>query len=337
MRAHQEDTEASRPRGPRVTPSAPGGPQRPPGARSRRPHLHQPGWRRRPAQAWRDGAPRGACDAVVVWSPERLARDAAQPWGLSEALTTLPRPRIGLPHPCSDPSPGTRLTQRPGLSAADVPAQRRERTRRGRRANARRGDNWPWASRGDESREQARAPCAYAATDEAWAAGHGTRRTRAAAAGDPSGPALGCRTPGYCPRPDQARRGDGRAGESSDGLPGEGAPQVVDHPGSTPEGTPGHVDRLRRAHLHRPARAVPLGPGVHTGALRVEARGHQGAQAVRRPPPAGGEVWRMAADERPPRVGPGHDDRPGWPGRRACRRSSRLASVSWSGLRGPRR
>jgi hypothetical protein len=32
-------------------------------------------------------------------------------------------------------------------------------------------------------------------------------------------------------------------------LPFEGAPQVVDRPGSTPGGTPGHVYRLRLAHL----------------------------------------------------------------------------------------
>jgi hypothetical protein len=39
-------------------------------------------------------------------------------------------------------------------------------------------------------------------------------------------------------------------------LPFEGAPQVVDRPGSTPEGTPGHFYRLRLAHLDAIAQAV---------------------------------------------------------------------------------
>jgi site-specific DNA recombinase len=75
--------------------------------RSLRPHIHQQGGSLRPDHAFldegisgarldrpaldrlRDGAQRGAFDAVVVLSPDRLARDYAHQWFLIEELTKL--------------------------------------------------------------------------------------------------------------------------------------------------------------------------------------------------------------------------------------------------------
>jgi hypothetical protein len=59
-------------------------------------------------------------------------------------------------------------------------------------------------------------------------------------------------------------------------LPFEGAPQVADHPGSTPEGTPGHCYRLRLAHLHLPAPAVQRSEVGHTVDRRIEQHSDQG-------------------------------------------------------------
>ena len=68
-------------------------------------------------------------------------------------------------------------------------------------------------------------------------------------------------------------------------LPFEGAPQAAEGPGSTPEGPPGHVYRLRLAHFDLPALAVQLGEVGHTVDVCVEERGHQGDLA-------GPEAWR---------------------------------------------
>jgi site-specific DNA recombinase len=51
-------------------------------------------------------------------------------------------------------------------------------------------------------------------------------------------------------------------------LPFEGAPQATDSPGSMPEGTPGHVYRLRLAHLHFPPTAIPPHHGARTWKIR---------------------------------------------------------------------
>src|SRR5262249_36047511 len=59
-------------------------------------------------------------------------------------------------------------------------------------------------------------------------------------------------------------------------LPFEGSPQVVDRPGSMPEGTPGHFYRLRLAPLDLPALAVQLSELGDTGERRIEERGDQG-------------------------------------------------------------
>jgi hypothetical protein len=68
-------------------------------------------------------------------------------------------------------------------------------------------------------------------------------------------------------------------------LPFEGTPQAADGPGSMPEGTSGHVYRLRLAHFHLPAPAVQLGKVADAVGLRIEQRGDEGDLA-------GPEAWR---------------------------------------------
>jgi site-specific DNA recombinase len=87
--------------------------------RSLRQHIHQQGWSLlpdhecldegisgarldRPAlDRLHDGAQRGAFDAVVVLSPDRLARDYAHQWFLIEACTKLHMHMIFLHNPFS--------------------------------------------------------------------------------------------------------------------------------------------------------------------------------------------------------------------------------------------
>jgi site-specific DNA recombinase len=125
--------------------------------------IHQPGWSLlpphesldegisgarldRPARdRLRDGAQRWAFDAVVVLSPDRLARHDAHQWLLIEEFTKLHTDVIVLQHPFGDTPQGTLLTQRQGLIAEDERAQILERTRRGRLEKARRGALIPWA------------------------------------------------------------------------------------------------------------------------------------------------------------------------------------------------
>ena len=87
----------------------------------------------------RDAAPRGACDAVVVLSPDRLARHDAHPWLLIEEREKLQVPLILLHHPFGDTPQGKLLTQRQGMIAEYARTQLLERTRRGRLEQARRG------------------------------------------------------------------------------------------------------------------------------------------------------------------------------------------------------
>jgi hypothetical protein len=100
--------------------------------RSLRQHLPPQGGSRRPAPAClaagirgarrdrpaldrrREGAQRGACDAVAVLAPARRARDAAQRWFLRQEWTTLPRPMLCLPNPGGHPPQGPRRTPRHG-------------------------------------------------------------------------------------------------------------------------------------------------------------------------------------------------------------------------------
>jgi site-specific DNA recombinase len=95
----------------------------------------------------RDGAQRGEFEAVVVLSPDRLARHDAHQWLLIEAFTTLHTPVIFLQNPFGDTPQGKLLTQMQGMIAEYERAQMLERTRRGRLEKARRGEFIPGAYR----------------------------------------------------------------------------------------------------------------------------------------------------------------------------------------------
>jgi site-specific DNA recombinase len=93
----------------------------------------------------RDAAQRGEFDAVVVLSPDRLARNYAHQWLLIEALEKLQVHLIFLHNPFGDTPQGKLLTQMQGMSAAYERTQILERTRRGRLEKARHGAYVPWA------------------------------------------------------------------------------------------------------------------------------------------------------------------------------------------------
>jgi site-specific DNA recombinase len=93
----------------------------------------------------RDCAQRGEFDAVVVLSPDRLARNYAHQWFLVEEFEKLNTQLIFLQNPFGDSPQGKLLTQMQGMIAEYERAQIAERTRRGRLEKARRGDFIPWA------------------------------------------------------------------------------------------------------------------------------------------------------------------------------------------------
>ncbi len=95
----------------------------------------------------RDCAQRGEFDAVVVLSPDRLARNYAHQWLLSEEFEKLHVQGMFLQNPSGDTPPGKLLTQRQGMRAEYERAQIHERPRRGRLEKARRGEFIPWAYR----------------------------------------------------------------------------------------------------------------------------------------------------------------------------------------------
>ncbi len=95
----------------------------------------------------RDGAQRGEFDAVVVLSPDRLARNYAHQWLLIEEFEKLQVQWIFLQNPFGDTPQGKLLTQMQGMMAEYERAQIHERTRRGRLEKARRGEFIPWAFR----------------------------------------------------------------------------------------------------------------------------------------------------------------------------------------------
>jgi site-specific DNA recombinase len=125
--------------------------------RSLKHYIHQQGWSLLPTHAYldegisgarldrpaldrlRDGAQRGAFDAVVVLSPDRLARDYAHQWFLIEELTKLHIQMIFLHNPFGDTPQGKLLAQMQGMIAEYERAQILERRRRGRLEQARRG------------------------------------------------------------------------------------------------------------------------------------------------------------------------------------------------------
>jgi site-specific DNA recombinase len=93
----------------------------------------------------RDCAQRGEFDAVVVLSPDRLARNYAHQWFLVDEFGKLNTQLIFLQNPFGDSPQGKLLTQMQGMIAEYERAQIAERTRRGRLEKARRGDFIPWA------------------------------------------------------------------------------------------------------------------------------------------------------------------------------------------------
>jgi site-specific DNA recombinase len=95
----------------------------------------------------RDAARRGEFDAVVILSPDRLARNYAHQWLLVEEFERLNTQLIFLQNPFGDTPQGKLLTQMQGMIAEYERAQIAERTRRGRLEKARRGEFIPWAYR----------------------------------------------------------------------------------------------------------------------------------------------------------------------------------------------
>jgi len=95
----------------------------------------------------RDCAQRGEFDAVVVLSPDRLARNYAHQWLLIEEFEKLQVQWVFLQNPFGDTPQGKLLTQMQGMMAEYERAQIHERTRRGRLEKARRGEFMPWAYR----------------------------------------------------------------------------------------------------------------------------------------------------------------------------------------------
>jgi site-specific DNA recombinase len=93
----------------------------------------------------RDCAQRGEFDAVVVLSPDRLARNYAHQWLLIEEFEKHQVQWIFLQNPFGDTPQGKLLTQMQGMMAEYERAQIHERTRRGRLEKARRGEFMPWA------------------------------------------------------------------------------------------------------------------------------------------------------------------------------------------------
>src|SRR5262249_20618972 len=93
----------------------------------------------------RDAARRGEFDAVVIVSPDRLARNYAHQWLLIEEFTKMHTQVIFLQNPFGDSPQGKLLTQMQGMIAEYERAQITERTRRDRLEKARRGEFMPWA------------------------------------------------------------------------------------------------------------------------------------------------------------------------------------------------
>src|SRR5215831_3929602 len=93
----------------------------------------------------RDCAQHGEFDAVVVLSPDRLARNYAHQWLLVEEFEKLNTQLIFLQNPFGDTPQGKLLTQMQGMIAEYERAQIAERTRRGRLDKARRSEYIPWA------------------------------------------------------------------------------------------------------------------------------------------------------------------------------------------------
>jgi site-specific DNA recombinase len=93
----------------------------------------------------RDAARRGEVDAVVLVSPDRLARNYAHPWLLIEECEKMNPQLLFRQNPFGARPQGQLWTQMQGMIAESDRAQIAERTRRGRVAKARQGECIPWA------------------------------------------------------------------------------------------------------------------------------------------------------------------------------------------------
>lgn len=93
----------------------------------------------------RDAAKRGEIDAVVILSPDRLARNYAHQWLLIEEFEKSNVQVIFLENPFGDSPQGKLLVQMQGMIAEYERSAIAERTRRGRIEKARRGEFIPWA------------------------------------------------------------------------------------------------------------------------------------------------------------------------------------------------
>lgn len=93
----------------------------------------------------RDVAAQGAFEAVLMLSPDRLARSYAQQLFLLEELRKRSITPIFLHNPYGDTPAGKLLTHMQGVIAEYERTQILERTRRGRLEKARRGEFLPWA------------------------------------------------------------------------------------------------------------------------------------------------------------------------------------------------
>ncbi|MCB0314484.1 MAG: recombinase family protein [Calditrichaeota bacterium] len=93
----------------------------------------------------RDQARLGEFEAVVILSPDRLARIYPHQWLLLEELTKHDAPVIFLENPFGDSPQGALLAQMQGTIAEYERSQILERTRRGRLNKARKGEYMPWA------------------------------------------------------------------------------------------------------------------------------------------------------------------------------------------------
>jgi site-specific DNA recombinase len=95
----------------------------------------------------RDVARRGEIDAVLILSPDRLARHYAHQWLLIEEFRKCQVDVIFLENPYGDTPQGKLLVQMQGMIAEYERAAIAERSRRGRLEKARKGEFMPWAYR----------------------------------------------------------------------------------------------------------------------------------------------------------------------------------------------
>lgn len=93
----------------------------------------------------RDVAQVGEIDAVIILSPDRLARVYAHQWLLIEEFEKACVKTIFLQNPFGDTPQGKLLAQMQGIIAEYERAQILERTRRGKMEKARKGLYIPWA------------------------------------------------------------------------------------------------------------------------------------------------------------------------------------------------